>query len=399
MHREQSLEPRILRYRHHYKYYLAAYLILAAGVAAYWGYQFALHPLSEILQHHWYELTGSVLFFAVSALGYVFYYRLRLDRSVQVFPDHILLHHRTRIEIHYRDIESIKVVCWSLFFVRMQNGDKHYFNSALERMDYVWQGLFEARPDLIPASDYEEFRIRLLQYDHHQKRKEWFLRHRMLDAFMWVGLPVILLAASYAVQSQEVVIHQKGMYFFRLFMFSWVVLLFTSFCWSMVLKKFVFDRLLQQKRAAGGEQVRDLEFEGIVLHRSKLYQMCTSGFLFSLLVYFNVNLISVARIRDEMAQFNLKRGKTLMVDNRYNCIKCRYQIKDGDLVVFGRGHIGQVMAQEGDFVGEVVQDKAGRMIASENILEVPSGSIAVKAANGKDIIFVPVHELTGKVRH
>jgi hypothetical protein len=67
--------------------------------------------------------------------------------------------------------------------------------------------------------------------------------------------------------------------------------------------------------------------------------------------------------------------------------------------MFGRGIIGQVLAKEGDFVGEVAQDQKGRMIASDNVQEVPTGHVAIKAANGKDILFVKIEELIGKIQN
>ena len=49
-------------------------------------------------------------------------------------------------------------------------------------------------------------------------------------------------------------------------------------------------------------------------------------------------------------------------------------------------------------VGLISQDTAGRMIASENVQEVPKGHLAVKAANGKDIMFIKIEELIGKIQ-
>jgi hypothetical protein len=50
-------------------------------------------------------------------------------------------------------------------------------------------------------------------------------------------------------------------------------------------------------------------------------------------------------------------------------------------------------------VGQVSQDAKGRMIASENIQEVPKGHIAVKAAKGKAIVFVKIEDLIGKIQN
>lgn len=351
-----------------------------------------------VMQDYRFELTMSCLYFLISATFYFFWLRQRLKKSVQVFEDHILVHNGKHTEtLKYVDIESVSIVCWSIFYVKMKSGIKHYFNSSLERVDYIWEGIYKARPDLLDQKNFEEYRVKLVQYDHHQKRKEWFFKHKMIDLFTWTVLPLMFVSLSYLFQSQNVQIHQQGLYFFRLFMYSMLTLLVIAFTYSIILKKFVFDKQVISKTEAE-MKVRDLEFEGMILQRSKIFQLFTACFVLALLVKLDMNLFSITKVKDDIASFELKKGTTLVVDNRYNCVGCKYSIKDGDLVVFGRGVIGQVLAKEGDMVGQVAHDRTGRSIASENVLEVPRGHVAVRAANGKDIMFVKIEELIGRVQ-
>jgi hypothetical protein len=396
----EPIQPRFLRYRNHYKVYLMAFLGLAALLVTFWLFQFFHLGLKQVLQ-----INGTELFFSVGFLisGSVFYFtwlKDRMKRSVQVYPTYLLIHQSNNpVKLSFEDVESVCRVCWSVFYLKMKDGNKFYFNSSLDRVDYVWEGLRNARPDLVSAEDYESFRVLLVQYDHHQKRKDWFFRHKILDAINWFGLPVLFLFGAYMLQAREVLIHHPGMYFFRLFMFSLLILLVTTFLFSLGLKKFIFDRkIAEQIDEKGKEKARDMEFEGVILHRSKLLQMVLSCLLFTFVVFSDLNLFSVTKVRDEVSMFNLKKGHSLLVDNRYNCFNCRFQLKDGDLVLFGKGYIGQIVAKGGDMVGEISQDKTGRMIASENIQEVPAGYVAIKSANGSDIVFIRSQELIGKIR-
>lgn len=398
--RLEPIPPRFLRYRNHYKVYLWAFLVLSTALSFFWAAQIFQWGWGQVWTIHRPEVISSISFFFAGASFYFWWLKDRLNRSVQVYPDHLLIHEgKNSKNLVYGDVESVSRVCWSLFYVKMKDGTKHFFNSSLDRVDYVWEGLRNSRPDLISAEEFESFRVLLVQYDHHQKRKEWFFRHKILDAFHWFGLPVLFLLGAYVFQNREVIINQPGMYFFRLFMFSLLILLSTTFFFSLGLKKLIFDRkIAAQLDDPSGEKQRDIEFEGVVLHRTKLLQMVSSCFLFVCVVSSDLNLFSVTKVRDEVSLFSLKAGKSLLVDNRYNCFNCRYSLKDGDVVVFGKGFIGQVLARGGDLVGEVSPDRAGRMIASENIQEVPAGYVAIKAANGKDIVFVRTQELVGKIR-
>ena len=396
----EPIQPRFLRYRNHYKIYLMGFLGISSLLMSFWGVQLFQYGPKYLWSINSNELMMTSGFLISGIIFYFSWMKDRLKRAVQVYPTHLMIHEgKEPIQLKFEDVESVSRVCWSLFYIKMKDGNKFYFNSSLDRVDYIWEGLKNARQDLISPVAYEDFRILLVQYDHHQKRKEWFFRHKILDALNWFALPVIFLFSAYLIQVREVLIHQQGMYFFRLFMFSLLIILMTTVLFSLGLKKFIFDRkIAEQLDDPSKEKARDLEFEGVILHRSKLLQMVFSSFLFTFVVYSDINLYSITKVKDDIASMDLKKGRSIVIDNRYNCFNCRYELKDGDAVIFGKGYIGQIMAKGGDMVGEVSQDKTGRMIASENIQEVPAGFVAIKAANGKDIVFVRTEELIGKIR-
>jgi hypothetical protein len=346
------------------------------------------------------EFLASFLYFLSLPLAYGLWLRPRINHSVQVYSDSLHINKGRKFdEVLFEQVDSVSIVGWSLFYLKMKDGHKYYFNADLERVDYVWEGLKKARPEIIEDQVYEEFRKDLVQYDHHQKRREWFFRHKLVDVVTWIFLPMIFLGFAYLIQSREVIIYQQSLYFFRLFMYSLLVLLVTSFGYSVLLKKLVFDRRIDETPEGEKlDKVRDLEFEGVIIQRSKIFQLITACFLLALVVKGDMNFYSVARTRGDLSHFKMNSAKTLIIDNRYNCFDCRYHLNDGDLIVFGKGMVGQILAKEGEPVGEVVEDKMGRTIASLNVQEVPKGHVAVKTSNGKDILFIKIVDLIGKIQ-
>lgn len=394
----ETLQPRHLHYRSHYKIYLVVLLTIAGLILSWWGFRLSGQKWATLYAENSAEIWLSFAYYVGFTAFYFLWLRWRLNRSVQVFPDHLLLHHDGKSEkVDFADIESCGVVCWSVFYFKTKNGLKHYFSASLERVDYVWEGFYAARPDLINKEEYENFRMKLVQYDHHQKRKEWFFKHKMVDLFNWTVLPSVFLFTTYFIQTREIIVHQQVMYFFRLGMYAFLILLMTTLIFSMFFKKFVFDKKIADQMD-NGDKIRDIEFEGVVLHRSKLMQMVTISFIFGLVMRSEANMFSITKTKGDLSAFNIKSGQTLVVDNRYNCLACKYSLKDGDVVIFGRGTVGQIMAAEGDMVGQISQDKTGRIIASENIQEVPTGHVAVKLSNQKEIVMIKVQELIGKVQ-
>lgn len=396
----ESIQPRYLRYRSRLKIYLVLGLTICGLLLSVWGHRLSQYSWNQVYSDYQFEFWGSLTFFAIFGNFYFFWLRSRLNRIVQVFSTHISIQNSgKKEEISFDQVESVGIVCWSVFYFKMKNGVKHYFSSDLERVDYIWEEFNRARPEVIDAEQFEVFRIKLVQYDHHQKRKDWFFRHKIVDIFNWIVLPIAFLSITYFIQSRDVVINQQGMYFFRLVMYSVLILMITTFFFSIVLKKFVFDKKVKEQLGSKPQdKLRDIEFEGVVLQRTKMMQMITAAFLFALIMRSEVNLFSLTKIKEDISSFNVKSGHTMIVDNRFNCLTCRFPVRDGDVIVFGRGTLGQIMATEGDMVGKIAQDKKGRIIASENIQEVPKGHIAIKLANQQEIMMVKLSELIGKIQ-
>ncbi len=341
---------------------------------------------------------ASMLFF-VPAL-YLWWLHPKLTQTVQVYSDHIRVSTKEfSWEIAFNDIMAIELPFHSMIRLRMKDGHSWWFSAALERSDYLWEGLMRARPELVGGKDgFEDFRLKLVQYDHHEKRKEWFFRHRLLDVLNWVVLPALALVIGYQVQAEDVVINSKSLYFFRLGMYSLLVTIVCAFGWSVVLKKFVFDKMVK-KQMEEGTKLRDLVYEDRVIQRAKWFQVVTCALLLSAVVKGDLNLFSLTKLRLEAKAFKLVPGKTIVIDNRFNCVSCAHAVNEGDLLLFGRGTIGQVLALPGEVIAQTRNTSLGRSIASETVMEVPEGHIALKTgADGKEVVLVRIGDLVGKLK-
>jgi hypothetical protein len=340
----------------------------------------------------------SMLFF-IPAL-YFWWLHPKLTQTVQVYSDHIRVSTKEfSWEIAFNDVMAIELPFQSMIRLKMKDGHSWWFSASLERSDYLWEGLMRARPELVGGAEaFEAFRLKLVQCDHHEKRKEWFFRHRLLDVSNWVLLPALALGIGYAVQADQVVINSKPLYFFRLGMYSLLVTILSAFAWSVVLKKFVFDKMVK-KQLEEGKKLRDLVYEDRVIHRAKWFQVMTCALLLTAVVKSDLNLFSVTKLRLEAKAFKLTPGKTIVIDNRYNCVNCVHAVREGDLMLFGRGTVGQVLAIPGDVIAQTRSTSLGRSIASETVLEIPPDHIALKTGvDGKDVVLVRIGDLIGKLK-
>ena len=152
-----TIQPRLLKYRSHYKLYVWAFYLISFFMMSFWCYRLTHLSFQALWETYSSELFINSLFFICAGCSYFFWIRKQMSRSVQVFPDHLILHSPgSSIQLNYSEVESVNIVCWSIFYLKMKTGYKYYFNSSLDRVDYIWDGIYEHRPDLLSKEIFEE---------------------------------------------------------------------------------------------------------------------------------------------------------------------------------------------------------------------------------------------------
>jgi hypothetical protein len=142
-----------------------------------------------------------------------------------------------------------------------------------------------------------------------------------------------------------------------------------------------------------------MQKEDLILQRAKFLQLVTCAALMVFVVKSDLNLFSVTKLKSGSSVYKLQKGKTIVVDNRFNCVDCKHALAEGDLILFGRGTLGQVLAMPGEVIAQTRETSLGRSIASETVTEVPEGHIALKTgAEGKDVVLVPISDLVGRLK-
>lgn len=393
---EWQRQPRPLLYRSHYKWY-------AVLLAVAWGSCLIAMITLGVMDYK--EYFDEVAFFASFSIMlptlYLVWLHPKLTRTMQVFTDGVRINSSAEVfDIKFDNLESITLPFGSIVKFKMKDGINWSFDSSLERLDYLWEAVWRSRPELVGNSDkYEAFRLKIVQNDHHEKRKEWFFRHRLIDLLNWIVLPAVILSLGYKVQSADIVVHSVGLYFFRLSMFILLATISSAFLYSLIFKKFIFDKKLEENIGSDRSKRRDVNHENIIIQRAKSLQLITCSVIMFSILHTELNLFSVTRLRDGAKVFNLKPGSTVVVDNRFNCLNCKHSIKEGDLIVFGRGSVGKILALSGDVIAKTTENSAGRTIASETVVSVPKNHLALQVgAEGREIVFIKIEDLVGKLK-
>lgn len=395
--------PRLLSYRDLYKWYWGLQALILAFYVVFFAYVLWQKGINNFWFNYKWEIISGI-FYSCIFCGYSFYCFWRSSfKTVQVYENKFIFHRKNKSDEYlFSEVQSIHWIFRSWFMVKMKSGQNIYFSSMIERLDYVWEGFFAARSDLFISLDwFEKKRIQLVQYDHHEKRKEWFFTSKLIDLFQWFLAPTFLMFIGYQVQSQTIQIHSLETYFFRLTMFATLTLLYCSLVTSFFLKKFVFDQVVKKQMAGpNANKLRNLEREKMLLRKGKHFQLWLSVFIFGFVMYSDINLFSVTRIKTDFSYWDLPKGKTVFIDNRYNCLNCKYKVSEGDKILFSKGYVGVVMALEGESMAFIRDtDVNNRTIASEDIIKVPAKHIMVKTGKNKDeFLMLKITDLVGKIK-
>src|SRR5665647_618077 len=169
----ESLPPRDLRCRSHYKIYLMILLFVAVSIIAYWTWRINASSWVYVYEEAEFEIHLSLTYFFFFECFYLTWLQDKLNRLVQVYTTHVAITKGKEVEtLYFAEIESYKIVCWSIFYFKTKDDQKFYFNSSLERIDYIWEGFRNARPDLVDSERYEAFRLKLVQYDLNEFQAE-----------------------------------------------------------------------------------------------------------------------------------------------------------------------------------------------------------------------------------
>jgi hypothetical protein len=389
-------EPRKLNYRFYYKWYaliLAVLWIISVAVVAYLFLQQDSSPQKE-------ELYSFGSFVVLLPALYLWWLHPKITRTIQVFPNAIKISNsHYSWDIDYNQIEKISTPFLSYICLKMRDGQTWWLSASIERIEYIWEGLAKACPEQMNGfANFEEFRIKLVQYDHHEKRKEWFFRHRVLDFINWIVLPSVVMFIAFKVQTSEVYIYSKPLYFFRLVMYALFTTITSAFVWSIIMKVFVFDKQVIEN-LKDDIKIRDVTKEDFILQRSKFFQLITCAVLMAFMIKMDLNLFSITKLKASIEQFNLRAGQTLVVDTRYNCVECAHPVVEGDLILFGKGSVAQILALPGEVIAQTQANSLGRSIASDTITTVPQGHVALKTGKGQEMVIIKISDLIGKLKN
>lgn len=314
------------------------------------------------------------------------------DRRVNVFENRLeIFQADNEGEKHSINFSDIQKVDWGLFSVFgvffIATNDRIYrFSSFLHRAEYILEAIEEARPELFTEIGFEDMRNSVLAADHRLSRVHdmFFGRYKFVNVFCYFLLPAI--GCGLIIWQQ---LARTQVYFMPEYLWTLVNMVIAAAiivgALHFIIAEFVLDKDLQARlKEDFNDKGRDLDYEEGVFAKSNPAKIFAIALSFYTILAHDMNQFTNAQINNSSADLNILKNDSYIVDRRYNCVSCVYELKKDNDIVF--------IHEDQLYYGRVLSPN-DRQPASVNNAE----QVEVKINDQGETLKVPFSRILGKV--
>jgi len=279
-------------------------------------------------------------FSATLLISLTIYYMLfsgLLGRKFQAFSDYLQINKGKKvIKIPYTQIVKVDIskgYFFPSFRLRLRNNKKLRFSVMVERVDYILDSVLRSNPKLLIWERFADYRNKILISDHRIARFQELFggKNTWITFSMFVFLPIFFVCFLYIEQSGKMVIHSWLAYFLSTFQIIFIVT-FGFWTFFYLLVNTWIDRHSSARFGnSHKDKRRDMKYE------KKAYLMSYSLVgvivvaIYSSIYMYDFNRYElVMRINNSETESYFTNAQLYVVDGRFNCTNCRYNLKPGD---------------------------------------------------------------------
>jgi|GEM_PF-7015923 len=353
--------PRLLKPRAHFEFIskIVLSIIVVVGLLIILDGLFILShyfkPITSIPTiGHSVEALNRILNYeiAVIALGYLVLFLMVLitiyfkfffgisGREFQAFKNYLLIIKNKKEEkIYYEEIKSINLGASGPFYfftIGLKNGKKRKFSTVVERVEYIIDSVLKYNPRLMSWAEFLKFRSSMVLSDHRFARfRDIYYGPKAWSTYLiLVLIPAFFLVSLFVVQSGKMVIYSM---FLHIFIGLKLVIICNVVLW--LIQNFIFSNLIE------GEDLKRFNNNPRDKKRNMERESKTWAFLYagnilciSLFYYFifslDLNRFEIGLVSKVSTHLDVKVGDVYLLDTRFNCVKCNYEVKVGDKVIY-----------------------------------------------------------------
>jgi hypothetical protein len=362
-----------------------------------------LGSLENIFSEGVFIIWGSLFFWAVVIyIQYYFYHRPQMISKIFIHEDKIIVKQKDlEFLIPYADIikiESAAQKSMGGWFKIITEKKVWRFNIMLERADYLLERIIRVRPELMPREDYLKLRTKFILVDQGMGRYSEFFKPPYLvwTIFHLIIIPTFaLLMIYYKHSAEEILIHSIPKYFFEMSWQIMVIMIFLQLPFISFLNWLLNKESRKRIDVNGEDKIRNTTYE-VSIYR-KIFPAYLTALMICLGLYGSSDFnLDYSIVNDEKVP-GLKFQKDYVVNQKYNCTDCRFQLHRHDFIAFNHWSVAEIIALPGEDVEIKKYSFKNRTVASNGITKVPSGKIAVRGDQGKSVFLVDLKDVNGKI--
>jgi hypothetical protein len=399
---------------HHLKYRnivkLSGYITLGvASLFALIGFFFMVYSMiklggvAEVFSGGIFLIWASFFFWAaVIYAQYYFFHRPLMISQIFIYDDKLVIKQKNiEFSISFSEIVKIESAVKKNiggWFKVVTKKKTWRFTNMLEKADLVLEEIIKKRPELMSREDYQRLRTKLILIDHGQTRYYELFKppYRIWTLFHTVLIPVITIILIYFKDtSDQIVIHSKSSYFLEIGSHLWVLSIFLQAPFIIAMNWLIDKDSRARLEKDSEDKKRNIQHE-ISVYR-KLFPAYITTYLICLCLYGSSEFYHHYSITNYGKVQGLEYLNDYTVNQKYNCIFCKYQLHKDDRIAYHSWSIGEIIALPGEEVEIKKYSFKNRTLASEGITKVPLGKIAVRGDDGKSIFLLDLSEVNGKI--
>ena len=277
----------------------------------------------------------SALFFSLRK----FHLKPVLMANIKLFKDSLLFSDTQReYSIYFEDLDKVEFISFmgfSRLVLKTKDHDVFSYSMWIKNIEMILDAIYKFDHNLIKKDQYVPTRNDIVLSGHNMARLESFFGSAKLlkTAAHLLLIPGVLFLILLWKQSGVMVYSKIDYYLSSVQPFLLIVMVTTSL--YFIISNILITGFIKKKELDSTHvDLRDDEYEKGVFKKLYPWYMSSLVVLVALVISLDLNFYSIFMVKHSSVPLNLLKGERFWVDKRYNCVGCKYELKENDIIVY-----------------------------------------------------------------
>ncbi|MGB0453949.1 MAG: hypothetical protein ACPGJV_09560 [Bacteriovoracaceae bacterium] len=322
------------------------------------------------------------------------FFKKLFEKKIYIYPNYFLIvdkNEEDAIKVEFGEVTGVEqgfIPFLGMFTVKTKERS-YYFSGFLHRAEKLLEELHRWGYWEGEDKTYTPLRYSVICADHRLSRvyESCFGTERMKLLVTYILVPFIASFLTFWKQLYKVKINFMGDYFWNLLNIQFSILIVCGIVHFFITEGIFYKSLTQQLDEDNDNKKRDKEYEEKVYRHSLPIKIFFVFICFYSVLMFDVNQFGYYQVFNSSSKLNILKNDMILVDKRYNCMRCEYSLRKGEKLVFIKDN-------------KVYYGKITNVALSRNVASFDNENIDIKFGvimdDTEKVIYVENQDVLGK---